>query len=122
MSLPNSLRRFGLHDEVGRSTWTYSDLLNNAVRAQKRGTQVQPQPHEDRAQFEWGLQLQELAIACGIVPVSTQWWTDDPQDVKRSDEWYRDCEKVDISFHHRVKKKQTTVAIDADGADQGRSR
>ena len=49
MSLPDSLRKLGLYDEVGRGTWNYNNLVNDAVRAQKWGTQFQPQPYEARA-------------------------------------------------------------------------
>lgn len=52
VSVPNSLRKSNLHDGLRRDAWYYSNLLSGAVRAQKRGTRVQPQPHEDLAQFE----------------------------------------------------------------------
>ncbi len=102
--LPNSLRRLDLN-----SAWDYSELVDSVVRAQKRGTHVHPQPYGDLAQFEWGLQLQDLTIASGMNDVATEEWMHDPEDIKDWDDLYRECEEVGISFHHhvRMEKKST---------------
>lgn len=104
MSLPSSLRKLSLYDQGGFCKRRYESLVNSAVQAQKRGIQVQPLPHEDLAQFEWGLQLRELTIASKKHPLTSVLVTDDPQRPKEADVWHRDCENAGIAFYYCVKE------------------
>ncbi|KAL9138519.1 MAG: hypothetical protein Q9175_000253 [Cornicularia normoerica] len=106
VSFPKSPRKSGLYDDTRRGTLYYSDLVENGMRAQKWVTHVRPQPHGDLAQSECGLQLQDLSITSRRIPLNSHPWTNNPQDVKGFDEWYRDCEKFTLALHHCVKETE----------------
>ena len=102
---PNSLRKLRLHEEYGSSRPQYDDLLNNAVQAQKRGTHVQPQPHDNLVDFEYGLELRELTILCGeyLVGNKAGFVGFCPPCHKNLSRWFHDCEEVGITLRHCVR-------------------
>ena len=113
-SLPNSLRKLTLHDRIRYGRGGYSELLGSAVQANTRGMHVhpQPQPHENLAQFEWGLQLQELIIVSEMEPIDHveihpsvyEFWAESCHQVGIPSEWYGECKKVGIALGYRVQR------------------
>ena len=101
-SLPDSLRKLRLHEERGRSEEQYDNLLDSAVQAQKRGTHVQPEPHDNLMDFEYGLELRELTFLCRTDPVQNKSVTSrlQPPCLQHLSEWFQDCEKVGITLRH----------------------
>ena len=111
-SLPISLRKLTLHDHIHYGRGGYSELLESAVRANTRGIHVHPQPHENQAQFEWGLQLQELTIVSGMGPINHvkthpsihKYLTKSCHQIGIPSEWYGECKKVGIALGYRVQR------------------
>ena len=104
-ALPDSLRKLRLHEIYGRAKQQYDDLLNSAVQAQKRGTHVQPQPHDDLVDFEYGLELRELTILCGEYHVKNKagFAGLHPPCLQHLSRWFQDCEEVGITLRHCVR-------------------
>ena len=104
-SLPGSLRKLRLYEECGRPKHKYDELLGSALQAQKRGTHIQPQPHEDLVDFKYGLQLQALTLLCGAYPPENKAGLSGlyPPCLQHLRGRFQDCEEVGISLHHYVR-------------------